>query len=230
MTDYSFDKKMRALETIYRWYDEIAWSLDSWACEVGCSTCCTSLVISTTLEIAYAWESSPALQEKQSALASNEFSLPPLTLTTNERASLCIEKKAFEEDPMPSLGLPCPLLADERCVCYEARPLMCRMMFSSTRCERTGQAEMPPLLLSLNTVCLQLVEHLDQRGCSGYMLHLLPRFFDPNFVEACKAGSAQFDTARTRPNRPNPGFLLPPEDRKQIQSWLQNLHERLRHL
>ena len=178
MKESSFEKKIRALETIYRWYEDIAWPLNRWTCEPGCATCCTSLVISTTLEAAYLWENSPALQEMQSSIESNGIALPPLTITTNERASLCIERKDFEEDAVPSAALPCPLLADRQCLCYDARPLMCRMMFSSARCEETGQAEMPSLLVSLNVVCMQLVEHLDQKGWSGYFLHLLARFQD----------------------------------------------------
>ncbi|UCD57706.1 MAG: hypothetical protein JSV16_00950, partial [Candidatus Hydrogenedentota bacterium] len=86
------------------------------------------------------------------------------------------------------------------------------------------------LLLSLNTVCLQLVEHLDQKGWSGYLLHLLPRFRDAAFVEAYRAGSAQVDDARIRQNRANPGYLVPPEHQGHIQFWLQELHNQLRNL
>jgi hypothetical protein len=100
-------------------------------------------------------------------------------------------------------------------------------MLSSTRCDGTGRAEMPSRLLSLTTVCLQLVEDLDQNGWSGYLVHLLPHFENPAFAEAYGAGAGPIEDVRLRRNRPNPGLLVPPEDRHQIQCWLQDLQGRL---
>ena len=226
------DKRLRMLETFYRWYDDIAWSLhpprQPWACRPGCASCCTSTVILTSLEAAYLWEKSSALLEERMQGWSEDNALPPLGMTTNEHASLCLSQEDFEEDAPPSSSLPCPLLSDEKCICYEARPLMCRLMFSSVRCEETSAAEMPPRLLSLNTASLQFVENLDEGGQSGYLRHLLPHFQDRAFAEAYRARAAHAEDARLRPNRPNPGFLTPPEDREQVQRWLEDLSRKLR--
>lgn len=230
MKDHSLDKKFRLLETIYRFCDEIARPFRPWACEPGCSACCTSMVILTTLEAAHLWEKFPTLLKERAGLSVEELSLPPLRITTNEHASLCLARKDFEEDAAPVANQrPCALLESRRCLCYEARPLMCRMMFSSVRCDETGEAEIPPRLLSLNTVCLQLVEDLDAAGWSGYLGCVLPHFCDADFIEAYKAGSAKADDIRLRRNHPNPGLIVPPEDQKQVRHWLKDLRERLSH-
>jgi Fe-S-cluster containining protein len=150
-------------------------------------------------------------------------SVPPLKMTTNEQASLCIARQDFEDDSEPISGSQCPLLENNHCLCYEARPLMCRMMFSVTPCDETGQAEAPPRLLSLNIACLQLMEHIDKEGWSGYLIHLAPHYNAEDFINADEIGGGRPMDSKLRPNRPNPGFLIPPEDRAQVKSWLEKL-------
>jgi Fe-S-cluster containining protein len=154
--------------------------------------------------------------------------LPRMGRTANERARLCISGERFEEDVPPSITSACPLLKDGRCSCYEARPLMCRMMLSTKECGETGHAEMPSRLLSLTTVCQQLVEDIDRQGWSGYLMHMLPLFENPAFAADYSTEREQVDTGGLRRNRPNPEFLVPPEDRPQIRLWLQDLDERLK--
>jgi hypothetical protein len=103
------------------------------------------------------------------------------------------------------------------------------MIFSSVRCDETGEAQISPRLLSLNTVCLQLVEDLDAAGWSGYLGCVLPHFCDADFVEAYRAGSAKTDDIRLRRNHPNPGLIVPQEDHEQVQKWLEELRGRLGH-
>ena len=217
------DKRLRMLETFYRWYDDIAWSLHPWACEPGCSACCTSSVLLTTLEAAYMWARNPVELKECSAGWSRDDALPPLKMTTNEQALSCISMVDFEEDPVARTGLSCPLLVNDRCLCYGSRPLMCRMMLSSVRCEESGQAEMPSRLLSLNIACMQLVEDLDDTGWSGYLTHVVPHLSGADSYRDCIAGAERLTDSRLRRNHRNPGFLLPPEDRDQVHSWLQGL-------
>ncbi|GAB4346887.1 MAG: hypothetical protein Kow0099_28540 [Candidatus Abyssubacteria bacterium] len=106
---------------------------------------------------------------------------------------------------------------------------MCRILCSSVRCSQTGYAQMPPQLLSFSTVCQQLVEHLDRRGCSGYLIHVVPLFSDQGLHEAYRRLRPFPEHAPSRPNRPNPGLLVPPEHQSQIQVWLQRLLELLEH-
>lgn len=222
------DKRFRLLEKIYQWFDEIAWSYESWSCEPDCDTCCTSSVILTTLEAAYLWEKGLNFLQGKTTLDFPGVSLPPINMTTNERAELCLAQKDFEEDAPPLAPAACPLLTDHQCPCYEIRPLMCRLMFSTVRCKEDGAAEMPNQLLSLTTACLQIIEDLDHGGWSGYLAHVLPLFGDVEFADSYRRGVLKTNDKNLRHNRSNPGFLIPPEDRGQVQVWLKKLDESLR--
>ena len=216
----SLPDRFRLLEKVYQWYDEIAWSFADWACRPGCSACCTSSVILTTLEAAFMWERYSKLLKERMPAEPTDGLLSPLRMTTNEQAALCMAKQDFKDDTEPIAGSRCPLLADNRCMCYEARPLMCRIMFSTVPCETTGEAETPGILLSLNIACLQLVEHIDRDGWSGYLSHLLPHCGDEEFMRAYVEGKDQPSDSRLRANRPNPGFLIPPEHQARVKNWL----------
>ena len=101
------------------------------------------------------------------------------------------------------------------------------MMLSTEKCDDGGHARVPSLLLSLDTVCQQLIEDLDRGGWSGYMTDMLPYFEDAAFVRDYGNGGPRSRHPRIRENRPNPGFLVPPEDQDQIQAWLKQLDERM---
>ncbi len=221
--------RFKVLEAIYEWYDEIAWSFRDWACRPECSVCCTSSVILTTLEAAYLWEKNSVFLRDRIRMWVDDGSVPPLKMTTNEQASLCILRHDFEDDTTSLTGNTCPLLEKNRCLCYEARPLMCRMMFSSTPCKEAGYAEVPSVLLSLNIASLQLLEDIDRGGSSGHLIHVLPYFRDKNLSEIYGAGGRQHEDSKMRSNRANPGFLVPSEDRAQVEKWLRALRERQNH-
>lgn len=226
MNDMDLPDRFRKLEAVYAWHDDIAASMGPWACEAGCPDCCTDLVTMTTLEAAYLWRKcADSIRERLGAWP--DEGLPPdAGMTANERAELCMSGTDFEEDAPPSVSSACPLLEDGRCLCYEGRPLMCRMMLSSESCGDAGYAEIPTRLLSLTTVCQQMVEHIDRRGQSGYLIHMLPRFENFASAEAYDKNIGRVGDERLRPNRPNPGFLIPPEDRPQIRLWLRELDRR----
>lgn len=221
--DYSFDGKLRILRAIYGWSDDIAWSLQKWVCRSGCPTCCTASVALTTLEAAYLWEEHSELLRRCMIQWSDNYSLPPFTMTTNEHASLCIEQLECEEFAEPVVRAPCPLLKDGRCLCYDARPLMCRMMFSLDPCSEASKAAISQHLLTLSTVSMQMVEHLDQTGWSGYLIDLLPYFDKPAFLTEYRAGVRRTQHPRMRPNKPSPGLLVPPEHRVEMGQWFKKL-------
>jgi hypothetical protein len=219
------ERNFRALETIYRFYQDIAESLGPWACNSGCSECCTALASLTSLEAAHMWGMYATTLNQRIQAWPDPGSLAPLAVTANELAGQCLLKEETEQQAEPSSPYPCPLLSDGRCLCYEARPLMCRVLYSSVRCAESGYAQMPPQLLSLSTVCLQLVENLDRAGCSGYLVHVLPLFSDRRFFDAYREHRPLSATRVVRPNAPNPGLLVPPEHQGQIRAWLRRLHE-----
>jgi hypothetical protein len=101
------------------------------------------------------------------------------------------------------------------------------MMLSSEKCDDGGHARVPSVLLSLDTVCQQLIEDIDQSGWSGYLTDLLPLFEDETFVKGYGNGGALLENPRIRHNRSNPGFLVPPEDQEQTRAWLEQLDERM---
>lgn len=207
---------------MYGFYDTVVRSLAGWRCRPGCSHCCTSLVILTSLEAAYLSERIP--ESVKERLVSCAQYAPALTMTTNEQASLCFSKTDFSEECAQEDVHPCPLLEDGRCACYDVRPLMCRMMFSTVACARTGYAEIPSPLLSLNTACLQLVEDLDSDGWFGYLVHLVPHLESPQFLERYRTGRAPIEDTRLRRNLRNPGLLVPPEHQEQVKEWLDALN------
>ena len=221
-----FNQKILFLEKMYRFYDKISRSFGQWKCGPGCSDCCTSLAVLTTLEAAFLWERFGEIVKEH--FRSTRELAPPLNFTTNEQAELCINSVDFPEHNPPEVLHQCPLLGEGRCTVYEARPLMCRLMLSSVDCRKTGCAEIPSELLSLNTALLQIVEDLDSGGWSGYLVHLLPHFDDNTFLEKYAAGTAQLEDAAVRPNRANPGLLVPPEHQKPVGEWLDLLLQEMR--
>ncbi len=223
-----FNKKLQTLRTIYEWYGGIVESSGPWACERGCATCCTSSLVLTTLEAAYLWEGNSEHVKRFASTWPTGDCLTPLTMTTNQRAAYCMAKHDVGEEEETRTGEPCPLLVDDRCLCYDHRPLMCRLMNSVVRCEQTGCAEIGERILTLNTVLLQFVEHLDRPGWCGYLIDMLPCFRDPDFVTEYKTGSAKIEGPKLFRNHPNPGYIVPPNDQKAVRVWLKDLTRRIR--
>ena len=82
------------------------------------------------------------------------------------------EKDVAQEENDPAWGT-CPMLENGICTIYPVRPLGCRVMMSETPCGQTGAADMPELALTITTVFMQFVEHLDEGGVYGSFLDLL---------------------------------------------------------
>ncbi|RJP21295.1 MAG: hypothetical protein C4520_09785 [Candidatus Abyssobacteria bacterium SURF_5] len=212
-----FELKKAFLKKIYHGYEQIVSTLGDWKCKPGCSDCCTSLAVVTTLEAAYLWERMPESLRANGSFMDNA---PPLAFTTNEQASLCLSRTDFEEEELKESVARCPLLVDDRCSCYDARPFMCRLMLSSIDCRVSGHAEIPSALLSFNTAVLQILEDLDRDGWSGYLVHQLGHFQQDDLLERYISGEASLDDSRVRRNHANPGLLIPPEHQEQVADWL----------
>ena len=158
------------------------------------------------------WENSEAIIKERISELVDDDSVPRLRMTTNEQALLCISKQDFEEDTVPAIDLKCPLLENGCCLCYESRPLMCRMMFSSIRCGEAGHAEMPSRLLSLNSACLQLMEHLDWSYRKTYAALQELTVHELLTHNSAKGRTPRLFKATTaNPNRPELGLVCPDE-------------------
>ncbi|MFZ5867979.1 MAG: YkgJ family cysteine cluster protein [Thermodesulfobacteriota bacterium] len=214
----SFALKKRLLRAVYDLYDREVRRFPA-ACRKDCSACCTRNVLATTLEAAYAREelTEVRLQELYKLIPpdSQENRLQP-KLTVNELAGYCLRK----DEPPPEYSLrhsaPCPFRNADGCAIYEVRPFACRSMWSTRVCADDGEAEMPALLVTLNGVFFQVLEHLDTGGLYGNLLDLLEFLGNSDVGIAYGSGEELDATASLLNTQPNPGFIVPPEHRREI--------------
>lgn len=165
---------LKALDAIYRHYDQTG-SGSGLACHAGCATCCTRNVTLTSIEAWYilvGCANQPGFIHSRLSGAMNALRFIPV-LTTNRLAELCQAGQDIPEEELPQSGLPCPFLENDRCLIYTVRPFACRCMTSVTPCSTTGFADQTDWMVSLNTLYLQVIEHLDNSGWSGNLIDLV---------------------------------------------------------
>lgn len=227
--------KLKFLKALYNFYDEYAKKFPS-VCVPGCATCCTHNVLITTLESVHIISYLQTI--KQLELLQKFSSDPPAialaqarradylrpTLTINQLAHCCIHKIEPLEDG-PFTIAPCPFLTDGRCPIYEVRPFNCRSLFSEKRCDLSGEAFIHPLLLTVNILFTQLLEHLDTPGFYGNMLDVLSLLAQENNLAAYMKGKTLDKTEGLLPNRRLPGLLCPPEHQSEVKRVLENLYQ-----
>jgi len=191
----------------------------AFACRKGCAACCTRSVTMTTLEgemiSAYLAGQRPDLL---SLLDDLPDTLPTTGPTTNQFAAACLRGEELPEEPGHWDFTPCIFLYNGSCAIYPVRPFMCRSFGSRVRCKEGGEAEIEPLLLTLNTVIMQCIEHLDQGRPWGNMNSLLRRIT----AHAEKEGTGYFLAEKTQ-SLPIPGFLLLPEERIALREQIAQL-------
>lgn len=216
--------KLDILNQVYDIYDTFSAGLRV-ACSQGCAACCTQNVTMTTLEGYRILEYLIASEQPDLILclrrsAGQERFQP--ALTTNELAALCIQG---EDPPDDSNDLPpaaCPFLSNNECLIYPHRPFGCRCFFSTERCSTINSAVVEPLLLTVNTLFLQVLEHVDVGGLGGNMTDVLL------FLES-KGRRKEYEKNATlrypglSTNRSIPALMVPPEDRLKIQPLLQKI-------
>lgn len=133
------DEAIGALGALYRLLDRDvaereAESSGRLACPAGCSECCrANLFVTTGLEFAYLARAargalSRATLDAVVEEARSQWARFPL------RQTLRAERSGPRD--LRDEGLPCPLLADGRCLVYAARPVTCRLFGRS--CFATG--------------------------------------------------------------------------------------------
>jgi len=192
---------------------------EAWACKSGCAACCTRSVHITGLEgreiLRYLREAGRSLEQVeafQEAAAARPQNGP---LTTNHFARLCLaglEPPAEPESPWDFQ--PCPFLTEDLCSIYPVRPMMCRAFVSKRTCQEAGTAEVPPLVLTTNTLFLQLVEHLAAGEAWGNMLTILASLQDPEYGDVGLSRAEEI-----------PGFLIPPEEEEAVAALWKGLAE-----
>lgn len=223
----SFEQKSTALNRIYEIYEKFAATLET-ACEKYCADCCTCNVTLTTVE-AYPIVMHSRERGEQDLLHQPEAMAGRMRfqprITTNRLAELCTQGIDIpEEECDPSWGR-CPFLLENACRIYPIRPFGCRCLLSSKKCRSTGYAEVTPFVLTVNTVFLQVIEHLDHNGLSGNLTELVGWLaVEPN-LQAYQTGELSSAAAGLIMNRPLACLMIPEEHRRGIAGLLAELRE-----
>ncbi len=176
MKKFQYPKEMlNRLKALYDIYDRYISTFDA-ACFKGCDACCTCNVTVTSLETAFLFNllDSKAIDlavSRMIAFGKGRRYRPEVT--TNRFAWLCSRNEPVpEEENQPGWGK-CPLLKNANCSIYPGRPFGCRSLVSKKVCASSGAAECSALIVTVNTVFMQIIEHLDAEGCSGNLIDMV---------------------------------------------------------
>jgi len=221
----TIEQKLDLLNRIYGIYDAFAGSLEV-ACRKYCAHCCTANVSLTTLEgyrLVHSLEPDQ-LEYLQRCLvpASEKRVFRPL-LTTNRMAELCRQGREIPEEAFGDPAENCPLLEDNACPVYPLRPFGCRCLVSRVPCRQSGIAEMPDFVLSVNTVFLQTIEHLDAAGCTGNLADVLLCLLSDENRQAFRKNRLSCSAKGLIGNHRLTVLMVPPEHRARLQPILSTL-------
>ena len=217
------DQRLAALEHLYRVYDQFCNSLNNLACRKFCADCCSRNVTMTTLEGLYLFEGLDTAQQAEclAALAPNsEQDVFRPRWTTNQIAAFCRDGQDAPDDDVVHDGSRCSLLTDAACSLYGLRPFGCRCMASRQACATQGYADVDDWVLTVNTVFLQTIEHIDRPGCFGNLQDVLLALGREDQRAAYRDGRLPAEASGLIPNHPAPMLMVPPEHRERIQPLL----------
>jgi len=138
-------------------------------------------------------------------------------LTTNAFAEFCLHGREPEGTVHEEWDFtPCPFLHEHSCSIYPVRPFGCRAFVSYVNCAVTGSAEVAPLVLTVNTVYTQLIEHLAQGQYWGKMLDILAGYQQDEGNDKKNDGNRSLRRAR-----PLPGLIVCEEEKNAVQAILE---------
>ena len=223
----ALEKKLEALTRVYKIYDAYSATLNL-ACKPKCAHCCTTNVTMTTLEgykilndliAAGQQEIIDSLKEIQ------ESSRFQPQLTTNRMAELCAADAKVPAEDTAGGRQNCSLLDDSLCTIYDLRPFGCRCFVSRQNCGETGYADIDDFTASVNTVFLQVIEHLDAEGCSGNLIDVLQLMTSDDKRRAYEQGELNCEKNSLIVNWELKVLMIPPEHREKIEPILQQLRD-----
>jgi Fe-S-cluster containining protein len=219
----TIDQRLAVLNHLYAVYDRFCDSLDGLACRKFCADCCSRNVTMTTLEGLYLFQGLDAAQRAECLAALMQRPDPEAfrpRWTTNQIAALCRDGHDAPEDDVVHDGSRCSLLADTACSLYGLRPFGCRCMVSRQACGAQGYADVDDWVLTVNTVFLQTIEHVDRPGCFGNLQDVLLALGRGDWQAAYRDGRPSTNASGLIPNQPAPMLMVPPEHRDRIQPIL----------
>jgi hypothetical protein len=221
------DRKLAALNRIYAVYDGFCASLDL-ACKKYCAPCCTTNVTLTTLEgykIVDHLMASGKLDIIQGLKQRAATSRYQPQVSTNRLAELYAAEAKVPQEEMAASWEECSLLADNVCTIYGLRPFGCRCFVSRRNCAETGYADIDAFTVSVNTVFLQTIEHLDADGCTGNLVDVLQVMTTEDSRRAYEADRLKCETNGLIVNWSLKVLMIPPEHRTQMEPVLQELRQ-----
>jgi hypothetical protein len=145
-------------------------------------------------------------------------------MTTNQFARMCAAGIDPPEEEQPA-SVTCPFLSDNQCPLYSVRPFGCRCLISRHDCGQHGYADIDDFALSVNTLILQTIEHLDADGCSGNMLDVLKVISEAENRQAYQEGQLDCASNGLIANQPLKVLMVPPQHRGRMEPILQSLRE-----
>ncbi len=217
------EEKQHVLKQLYNIHDNVM-AQETSACNKGCAACCTVNVTMTTLEGLHIIHFLDDYRKKEvnsmlQKLSDNKKYRPDIT--TNGFADLCVSGEEIpDEENDPKWGT-CPFLEDDLCTIYPVRPLGCRSLMSSNPCNIDGFADMAPDIMTINTIFLQFVEHMDGSGYYGNMTDILLFMLNKECPESYIHPSSPPRPQHLLTNLPIKMLLVPPEHRKRAMPVIQ---------
>jgi hypothetical protein len=196
------------------------------ACQKFCAHCCTAKVTLTTLEGYWiidgliAGQHAGILETLQTAPGGRH--LQP-KMTFNQLADLCADGIEPPEEEAAATGQQCRFLTENQCPFYELRPLGCRCLVSRQNCGQTGVAEVDDFVLSVNTVFMQTIEHVDRHGCTGNLMDILKVMVVAENRRSYAENGLDCPASGLIPNHPLKVLMIPPEHRMQMEPILARL-------
>ena len=220
----NIQSKLNTLDQIYAIYDSFIADRQL-ACKERCSHCCTTKVTLTTLE-GYQLISVLAAEKRTQLIAdikaaAGRYCFQP-SVTINQIADIC----ARGDDPPEELdgsSAECPLLVDGLCGIYPQRPFNCRCFVSRTFCGEAGFADVDDFVLTVNTVFLQTLEHVDAGGCTGNLADIVATLTLEDNRRAYETGSLECTQNGLVQNHNLKILMVPPAHVERIQPILKAL-------
>jgi hypothetical protein len=143
-------------------------------------------------------------------------------ITINKIAEYCARGDALPEEEGGGKGR-CPLLDEKLCRIYGIRPFGCRCFVSKVRCDDSGYADVDELVLTVNNIFLQTVEHLDCHGCTGNLADVLLWLASGKNERQYLDGRVDCAGAGLIKNQPMTVLMIPPDHRREVEPILDKL-------
>jgi len=218
----NLEQRLMVLKKIYGLYDDASKHLDV-ACKKYCAACCTPNVTMTTIEgylVADHMISNGQADVFENIRAKRSKNRFKPKITTNRLADLCMKGDDPPEEEKKHSNKSCPVLKDILCPIYEVRPFGCRCFISRHDCNKKGYADVDPFVMTLNTLFMQFIEHIDSKGFSGNFADVLLLMASNENRGNYKRKILTYSGADFVPNLKIKVLMVPPEHRMKVKPVL----------